>query len=171
MARAFLGNDLETIFSRISAFNNRMNVYNSLLGNSQRANGLARWLTHDWLSIESVPQPLLCNVEVNTPRQQQNLVFCAWSVRKLHKENNTSSSVDWDSEIWSRVPRESEPRRPVLATASSIYKRQTRPLVREGAPQKQDRNCQTVINIWSWAPDGARHQDLLTDRQSQCDWL
>jgi hypothetical protein len=27
--------------------------------------------------------------------------------------------------------------------------RQTRPLVREGAPQKQDRNCQTVINIWS----------------------
>jgi hypothetical protein len=30
----------------------------------------------------------------------------------------------------------------------SIYKRQTRPLVREGAPQKQNRNCQTVINIW-----------------------
>jgi hypothetical protein len=28
-------------------------------------------------------------------------------------------------------------------------KRQARPLVREGAPQKQDRNCQTVINIWS----------------------
>jgi hypothetical protein len=36
-------------------------------------------------------------------------------------------------------------------------------LVREGAPQKQGRNCQTVINIWSWAPNGARHQDLLTD--------
>jgi hypothetical protein len=28
-------------------------------------------------------------------------------------------------------------------------KRETRPLVREGAPQKQDRNCQTIINIWS----------------------
>jgi hypothetical protein len=27
--------------------------------------------------------------------------------------------------------------------------RQTRPLVREGAPQKQDHNCQTVINVWS----------------------
>jgi hypothetical protein len=27
--------------------------------------------------------------------------------------------------------------------------KQTRPLVREGAPQKQDRNFQTVINIWS----------------------
>jgi hypothetical protein len=24
-------------------------------------------------------------------------------------------------------------------------------------------------NIWSWAPDGARHQDRLTDCQSQCD--
>jgi hypothetical protein len=32
--------------------------------------------------------------------------------------------------------------RPALARASSIYKRQTRPLVRESAPQKQDRNCQ-----------------------------
>jgi hypothetical protein len=29
--------------------------------------------------------------------------------------------------------------------------------------KKQDRNCQTVKNIWSFAPDGARHQDLLTD--------
>jgi hypothetical protein len=47
-----------------------------------------------------------------------------------------------------------------------------RPLVREGAPQKQDRNCQTVIiNIWSWAPDGARHQDLLTDWPSVAMWL
>jgi hypothetical protein len=27
-------------------------------------------------------------------------------------------------------------------------KKYTRPLVRECAPQKQDRNCQTVINIW-----------------------
>jgi hypothetical protein len=43
--------------------------------------------------------------------------------------------------------RESNPRKTALARASGIYKRQTRPLVREGAPQKQDRNCQTVINI------------------------
>jgi hypothetical protein len=40
---------------------------------------------------------------------------------------------------------------------------QTRPLVREGALQKHDRNCQRVINNWSWAQNGARHQDLLTD--------
>jgi hypothetical protein len=44
--------------------------------------------------------------------------------------------------------------------ASNLYKRQTRPLVREDAPQKQDRNRQRVT--------GARDQDLLTrDRQSQ----
>jgi hypothetical protein len=47
----------------------------------------------------------------------------------------------------------------LLQTMTLIKDRQTRPLVREGAPQKQDRNCQAVINIWSWAPDGARHQD------------
>jgi hypothetical protein len=46
---------------------------------------------------------------------------------------------------------------------SSIYERQTRPLVRESGSQKQDRNCQTVMNIWSWVPDGVRHQDLVTD--------
>jgi hypothetical protein len=50
-----------------------------------------------------------------------------------------------------------------MARASSIYKSQTHPLVREGAPEKQDRSCQRVINIWSRAPDGARHQDLLID--------
>jgi hypothetical protein len=62
-------------------------------------------------------------------------------------------------------PKGLGPRKTALAKASSIYKWQTRPLVREGAPQKQDRNCQTVIHIWSWAPDG-----WLTDRQWQCDF-
>jgi hypothetical protein len=46
---------------------------------------------------------------------------------------------------------------------------QTLPLVREGAPYGQDCNFQWKINIWSWAPDGARHQDGLTDCQSQSD--
>jgi hypothetical protein len=39
------------------------------------------------------------------------------------------------------------------------------------APQKHDRNCQRVINIWTWAPDGARHQDLLIDWPSVTMWL
>jgi hypothetical protein len=75
-----------------------------------------------------------------------------------------------DSNIWSWVPRDSDPTKNALAGARSKYKRQTRPLVREGAPQKQDRICQKIINIWSRARDGARYQDLLTDRQSQCDF-
>jgi hypothetical protein len=49
--------------------------------------------------------------------------------------------------------------------------KQTRPLVREGAPQKQDRNCQRVINIWSWARDGARRQELTIDWSSVSMWL
>jgi hypothetical protein len=45
-------------------------------------------------------------------------------------------SLKTGSKIWSRDPRDSDPRKTALAWASSIYKRQTRPLVREGAPQK-----------------------------------
>jgi hypothetical protein len=41
-----------------------------------------------------------------------------------------------------------------LARASGNCKRQTRPLVREGAPNQQTRNCQTIIKIWSQAPNG-----------------
>jgi hypothetical protein len=40
------------------------------------------------------------------------------------------------------------------------------PLVREAAPQKQERNCQTVINIQGLDPKTY----WLTDRQSQCDF-
>jgi hypothetical protein len=38
-------------------------------------------------------------------------------------------------------------------------KLQTRPLIREGAPRRQNRNSLTVTKIWFWAPDGASHQD------------
>jgi hypothetical protein len=47
-------------------------------------------------------------------------------------------------------PKGLRPEKDCAARASSIYKRQTRRLIKEGAPQKQDRNWQT------------RHQDLLT---------
>jgi hypothetical protein len=83
-----------------------------------------------------------------------------------HRRRRKGKSQNWDSKIWSRDPRDSDLRKTVLARTSSIYKRQTRPLVREGTPRKQDRNCQAIINIWSWAPDGAWHQDLLIDRLS-----
>jgi hypothetical protein len=99
---------------------------------------------------------------------------CGGGAEYLHRNPASSrrrqrgKSQIWDSKMWSRVPRDSDPRKTALARTSSIYKRQTRPVVREGAPEKQDRNCQTVINIWSWSPDGVRHQD--NDRQSQCDF-
>jgi hypothetical protein len=69
------------------------------------------------------------------------------------------------------IPKGPGPEKDCAGKGSSMYKWQTRPLVREGAPQKQDRNCQTVINIWSWAADGARHRDLLTDWPSVSMWL
>jgi hypothetical protein len=42
-----------------------------------------------------------------------------------------------DSEIWSRVSNDSALKRTTLARASCTYKRQTHPLVREGAPEKK----------------------------------
>jgi hypothetical protein len=47
---------------------------------------------------------------------------------------------------------------------------QTSPLVREGAPHRQTRNFPTVPKIWSWAPDGARRTDWLTDCRSWRDF-
>jgi hypothetical protein len=48
-----------------------------------------------------------------------------------------------------QVPRDLDQGKTTLVMASSIYKRQTRPLIREDVLQKQDGNCQRVINIWS----------------------
>jgi hypothetical protein len=97
---------------------------------------------------------------------------CAGGVEYFHRD---PASLRWRRKgksqvsyikVWSQVPSDSNPRKTALARASSIYKRQTHPLVREGALQKQGRNSQTIINIWSWAPAGTRHQDLLIDRPS-----
>jgi hypothetical protein len=102
---------------------------------------------------------------------------CGGGVEYLHrspascrKQRKRKSQI-WDSKIWSRVPKDSDPRKTTLARSSSIYKRQTRPLIREDAPQKPDRNCQRVINIWPWAADGGWHQDLLIDWPSVAMWL
>jgi hypothetical protein len=102
---------------------------------------------------------------------------CGGGFEYLHRDpasrrrRRKGKSQIWDSKIWSRVPRDSDPRKTTLARAISVYKRQTRPLIREGVPQKQYRNCQRVINISSWAPDGVRHQDLLIDWPSVAMWL
>jgi hypothetical protein len=62
--------------------------------------------------------------------------------RYLHRDpasrrrRRKGKSQIWDSKVWSRVPSDSDPRTTALARASSIYKRETHPLVREGAQQK-----------------------------------
>jgi hypothetical protein len=58
-------------------------------------------------------------------------------------------------------PKGLGPEKDYAGEAQQHIKRETRPLVREDVPQKEDRNCQRVMNTWSRAADGARHQDLL----------
>jgi hypothetical protein len=72
---------------------------------------------------------------------------CGGWVEYLHRDpasrrrRRKGKSHIWDSKIWSRVQRDSDPRKTALARTSSIYKRQT------------------------------RHQNLLTDRPSVAMWL
>jgi hypothetical protein len=63
--------------------------------------------------------------------------------------------------MWSWVLRDFDRR----VTANCTSKLQTRPLVREGVPQHDDRKCTTVIKIWPWVPDGGptpKQTDRLT---------
>jgi hypothetical protein len=86
--------------------------------------------------------------------QDQLSNLCGGGVKYLHRDpascrmRRIGKSQIWDSKMWSRVPRDLDPRKTALARASSIYKRQTHPLVREGTQQKQDLNCQTVIKTY-----------------------
>jgi hypothetical protein len=59
-------------------------------------------------------------------------------------------------QIWSWVLRDLDPRVTALARPRSncTSKLQTHPLVREGDPRQETRNCQTETKIWSWAPAG-----------------
>jgi hypothetical protein len=92
---------------------------------------------------------------------------CGGGVEYLHhdpasrRRRRKGKSQIWDIKMWSRISRDSDPKNTALARASSIYKIQTHPLVREGDPRKQDCNCQTAINIWGSTP---RNTDWLTDR-------
>jgi hypothetical protein len=60
---------------------------------------------------------------------------------------------------------ESEEDRVITKTVLTVMKQngegQICPLVREGAPHQQTRNCLTVAKMWSWARDGC-----LTPRQT-----
>jgi hypothetical protein len=65
---------------------------------------------------------------------------CGGGVEYLHRDpasrrrRRKGKSRNWDSKIWPRVLWDSDPKMTALARASSNCKRQTSPLVREGAP-------------------------------------
>jgi hypothetical protein len=72
---------------------------------------------------------------------------CGGGVEYLHRDpasrrrRRKGKSRIWDSKIWPWVLRDSDPKMTALARTSSNCKRQTHPLVREGAPNQQTRNC------------------------------
>jgi hypothetical protein len=113
-----------------------------------------------------------------------------------HNDNYEELSQIWYSHIWSRVHRDSDPRKTELARTSSIYnlrqswftreshprmtvltmtnndcERQKRSIVREGGPHQQNQNSLTVIRIWSWVLDAAWHQNRQADWLSIVAWL
>jgi hypothetical protein len=94
---------------------------------------------------------------------------CGGRVEYLHRDpasgrrRRKEKSQVWESKIWLR-DYTGKGQQHVQKTVPSSRQR--------GRPtKKQDRNCQTVINIWSWASDGARQQDLLTYWPSVAMWL
>jgi hypothetical protein len=99
---------------------------------------------------------------------------CGGGVEYLHRDpascrrRRKGKSQIWDSKIWSQVPRDSYPRKTALARASSTYKRQTRPLVREGAPQEQESNCHISNKYLVVSPKWVLYSktDWPTDRRS-----
>jgi hypothetical protein len=102
-------------------------------------------------------------------RSDQNKINPVWRLGRIPppwpcESYEATKREVWDSKIWSQVPRDEDPRNTALARASSIYKRQTHPLVREGAQKKQDRNSRGTINIWSCVQGGCSIPRLT-------DWL
>jgi hypothetical protein len=100
---------------------------------------------------------------------------CGGGFEYLHRDpasrrrRRKGTTQIWDSIRWSRVPRHSNPRKTRLARAAP-YTKHRLVLSLERAPQK-DRNYHRLINIWLWAADWARHQDLLIDWPSVAMWL
>jgi hypothetical protein len=89
-------------------------------------------LGNDCETMVDARQQILNKQQLNYKR---GTMFSTWSELGCYKQDN------WSNESLT-----------ALARASSIYKIQTHPLVREGASQNQDRNSRGTINIWSWAP-------------------
>jgi hypothetical protein len=83
---------------------------------------------------------------------------CGGVVEYLHRSpasrrrRRKGKSRIWDSKIWSRVPRDSDPRMTALTRTSSNCKRPV--LSSERAPHINKLATSWLITIWLYAPDG-----------------
>jgi hypothetical protein len=90
---------------------------------------------------------------------------CGGYITRFHTEKSLKS----ETVKYGPSPKGLGPRKTALARASGTYKRQTCPLVREGAPRNQERNCQTYSvfrteKISGRKPrKGALYQDRVAD--------
>jgi hypothetical protein len=97
-------------------------------------------------------------------------VSCGGGIQYFHRSPTSrrrrrkGQSRIWDSKIWLRISRDSDPRMTTLARASSKCKRQPLPLVRESAPYL------TVIKFCGKPWIGALFQDRLADWASVVTW-
>jgi hypothetical protein len=117
--------------------------------------------TFGWSIIYTCPCQLDCSVFVTLQTIYKSALRNVY-VEYLHRDPaSRRRRRKGKSRIW-------DPRKTALARASSTYKRQTWPLVREGAPQEQDRNCHTINKYLIVSPKWVvcSKRDWPADRRS-----
>jgi hypothetical protein len=84
---------------------------------------------------------------------------CGGGIEYLHRDPASrrrrwkGKSQIWDCKIWPWVSRDWDPRQTALAKGQQHIQKTDPSSRQRGRTTKQDRNYQTVINIYSWAPD------------------
>jgi hypothetical protein len=107
-----------------------------------RDNGYARNTKRYCLKLRFLRCPRRRNIVGKSEATPWHSNPCGDGVEYIHSDpasrrrRRKAKSQIWESKIWSRVPRGSDPRKTALARTSSIYKRQTQTLVREGVRQR-----------------------------------
>jgi hypothetical protein len=107
-------------------------------------------------SVFSVVRPRLYNEK---PTITDSSCPCAGGIEYLHRipascrRRRKGKFRIWGTKVWSRVPRDSDPRMTVLMRTSSNCKGQTRPLVWESAPHQQSAPiiCSVYRSCHYWA--------------------
>jgi hypothetical protein len=128
-----------------------------ILGNQPVMGNVSVDTGYGWWTVFSVG-PSRCYIRGNPDGVVG--IPCGGEVEYLHrspasrKRRRKGKSEIWDSKMWSRSPRDSDPRMTVPASTPSNSKGQACPLVRKSVPHQETRNCLKVINIWPKAPDG-----------------